>query len=368
MPGHPSLESEGLLARLGCLRSGSESRAEDSVRLLQALIPHRLLPVAGLLSNRGDLGDSGRVVAALAEACKSAAGNDAWSRRESSTLKALLAADVDVIVLKGALLAYTVYPSPAARIRTDTDVLVPRDQVERAVSVLKQLGYETPYEVTGTVNPTQHMWVFRGERPAHAIDLHWSLSQHPAFDGLFLFDSLRANAIPVEGLCARAMGLCAEDAVLHACIHYFGHHQGEFRPLQWVLDVDLLWRSMDDDARARVVQRAATLQISGVVAALLEESRSLFSTPVAISDLRELQLAGESQWRTGACAESSSKLNNFIFSLRSEPTLEARALRIWRTLVPPVEYMRERSQSTSNVALLWSYVERMVSGVYKAIR
>jgi hypothetical protein len=337
------------------------------MHLLKALATHRLLTVAGLLADRGDLGDLGRRVAALAEACKPGT-SVAWMQRESGTVSALLAAGIDLVVLKGALLAYTVYPNPGARVRTDTDILVPRDQVDSAVAVLKRLGYKTTYTVTGMVNPTQHMWVFRGERPAHIVDLHWSLSHHPAFDGLLSFDSLRANAIPVAGPCPGAIGLCAEDAVLHACIHYFGHHRGEFHPFQWVLDVDLLWRSMGDDARERVVRRAEAIQISGLIAALLEEAVALFSTPVSIAHLQEMKLAGQAQWRTEACAESSSSLKNFIFSLRSEQTFRGRMSRIWGTLVPPVEYMRERTQSTSRMTLLRSYVARIVSGVYKAIR
>ncbi|KAB2931876.1 MAG: nucleotidyltransferase family protein, partial [Candidatus Contendobacter sp.] len=60
-------------------------------------------------------------------------------------LAALAQAGLPVLLLKGAALAYTLYPEPHLRDRCDTDLLLPsRDEAERAWRVLQTLGYQRP--------------------------------------------------------------------------------------------------------------------------------------------------------------------------------------------------------------------------------
>ncbi len=65
-------------------------------------------------------------------------------------LAALAGAGLPVLLLKGAALAYTLYPEPHLRERCDTDLLLPsRDEAERAWRVLQTLGYQRPNAVSG---------------------------------------------------------------------------------------------------------------------------------------------------------------------------------------------------------------------------
>ena len=54
---------------------------------------------------------------------------------------ALTQADVEFIWMKGAALAYTVYPNPACRGRGDLDLWIQLEQLSLATAVLQGLGY-----------------------------------------------------------------------------------------------------------------------------------------------------------------------------------------------------------------------------------
>ncbi len=58
-------------------------------------------------------------------------------------LAALAQAGLPVLLLKGAALAYTLYPEPHLRSRCDTDLLLPsREDAERAGRVFQTLSYQ----------------------------------------------------------------------------------------------------------------------------------------------------------------------------------------------------------------------------------
>ena len=72
----------------------------------------------------------------------------------AAELRAVLAAlaqqDLPVLLLKGAALAYTLYPEPHLRSRCDTDLLLPsREDAERAGRVLQPLGYQQTMAISG---------------------------------------------------------------------------------------------------------------------------------------------------------------------------------------------------------------------------
>src|SRR6185436_811387 len=64
-------------------------------------------------------------------------------------LDALAARRVFPILMKGAALAYSLYPSPAMRPRVDTDLLIPREDIAAARDVLLRRGYVEPAMTDG---------------------------------------------------------------------------------------------------------------------------------------------------------------------------------------------------------------------------
>jgi Uncharacterised nucleotidyltransferase len=71
-----------------------------------------------------------------------------WHRERTlavaEILEAFERAAIDTIVLKGAALAWTIYPSPALRPMSDVDLLVPPTAARAAQLLLRQLRFEAP--------------------------------------------------------------------------------------------------------------------------------------------------------------------------------------------------------------------------------
>jgi len=69
-----------------------------------------------------------------------------WHRERTAVLAEVLEAfqraSIDTIVLKGAALAWTIYPSPALRPMSDVDLLVPPAAAPTAQLLLRRLGFE----------------------------------------------------------------------------------------------------------------------------------------------------------------------------------------------------------------------------------
>ena len=128
-------------------------------------------------------------------------------------------------VLKGAALAYTLYPEPHLRERCDTDLLLPsRDEAERAWRVLQTLGYQQPNAVSGDLIVYQlNCYKTSQGGLTHAVDVQWRLSKTALFAESFSFAELAAAAVSVPALGLNVHSLGLVHALLMACIHRIGH-------------------------------------------------------------------------------------------------------------------------------------------------
>jgi putative nucleotidyltransferase-like protein len=155
-------------------------------------------------------------------------------------LDALETASIDVIPLKGPLLAHLVYRDATIRACRDLDFLVRSSDVERAIDVLSKLGYHPDAKMpnlTGrqrvalnALHGQALLWR-RGARAA--IEPHWTLA--PAnlslaidYEGMWR----RSRPIVFEGREVRS--LAPEDLVLVIVIH---GGKDEWSRLQSVLDL-----------------------------------------------------------------------------------------------------------------------------------
>lgn len=140
----------------------------------------------------------------------------------SRVLEVLRFQGIPVVLLKGAALARSVYPSPELRPMSDLDLLVPAGALDRADRLVRALGY-APEVNTATEE------VFRRERHHRApltspdglvtIELH----HHVIRPGTTL-------SFPLEGFWQRAeaasaggesaLQLSPEDLLTHLCLHF----------------------------------------------------------------------------------------------------------------------------------------------------
>ncbi|MBI3890980.1 MAG: nucleotidyltransferase family protein [Candidatus Wallbacteria bacterium] len=143
--------------------------------------------------------------------------------------EALGAAEIPVIVLKGAFLSEVVYSNLAARPMVDLDILVPRDNLAKAIEVLATAGYRPrdPYSLDGIERISKHIPALFGPQGRVAVELHWTIAS-PRRDDRLNPGELWARRIGVTlgGTAVSALG--PEDLLLHVCSHVA--YDDEFSP------------------------------------------------------------------------------------------------------------------------------------------
>lgn len=160
-------------------------------------------------------------------------------------LEALNAAGVPVIVLKGPVLARTLYPSAVFRPYSDLDLVVPAPCEERAVAALTAVGlHEVPFAAEEArrahacpeLDAAYHR-VFHAPDGRAVVELHLDplqLGLRPACE-----EERWRRAVPAPGLPGALM-LGPEDQLVHLCVHAQKHG---YSRLIWLKDLDLLLRA-----------------------------------------------------------------------------------------------------------------------------
>lgn len=153
--------------------------------------------------------------------------------------------DIDFLVLKGPVVAHTLYPDPYLRDFSDLDLLV-REGDSRAIdSALHDFGYEIfsyyteslPRLIPAVVN--DHHTPYTPTGSGLPVEVHWD---DVLFDGLVPrgLDDMwrRAVTVPIGGT-SQVKALSFEDHLLHLCAH--AHHH-RFDLLYRVTDLLLYQR------------------------------------------------------------------------------------------------------------------------------
>jgi len=229
---------------------------------------------------------------AIAAGARAERARELLRQREiSGVLEALAQAGVHPILFKGTALAYTVYGSAHLRPRSDTDLLVGRDAVERIRDVLAGRGYRAPLYCDGELLFCQFELARDDEfGVSHAFDFHWKISTQTLFADVLTYDELAATAtsVPALGPHARAAGLA--HALLLACVHPVMHHRNEERPL-WIHDIHVLASRLTPSELERVADLALARRVGRIVANGLTLARRWFLTPVSETLIARLEAA-----------------------------------------------------------------------------
>ncbi len=154
---------------------------------------------------------------------------------------ALTGAGIRFLVLKGPVLAATVYPDRASRTMTDLDFLVQERETTRAMSVLEQAGYRVPSRFAGVAMAAGDAPPLIHDEPGGpSIELHTMLDSLP--EERDALDAVWPHARRVAlGHDIALPALERGEFFAHVVMHVSKHHRfhGELRSL---LDVALLLR------------------------------------------------------------------------------------------------------------------------------
>jgi hypothetical protein len=235
-------------------------------------------------------------------------------------------AGVRVLLLKGTALSALHYRDLGARPMADLDVLVPLDQVPRALDLLTQCGLKrapgAPDRFNDTLARLFHACTYEDASGRH-LDLHWRLfaSSPDRDDDAAVWDA----AVPVEIQWVHALALCPADQFLHVCAH--GVAWNHVPPLRWIADAATVLRASGDAVdwdrlRARASHHGLVLALGAALRTLEEVSgltppegflAALDAIRVSIGERIEfeasIQPLGLASWaaRTRLCARAVAR-------------------------------------------------------------
>ena len=305
----------------------------------------------------------------LARAAREAAAVEMVRRQEIEVvLDALRARGVRVLVIKGAALAYAVYPDPIARTRLDTDLFIDASDATDARAVFAERGYTAPPYCDAL------MAQFQMERTdavgvTHVFDVHWKISTQPVFADVLTFAHAASRAVPVSALGPNAATLSNVDALLLACIHPAMHHQNAERAL-WTYDTHLLASRLSDDEFREFALYATQRQVAAICAHELRRAESRFATPIPADVLRSLDAAG-AEPSAAYLASHRRWHDELASSVRATPNLGDRVRLMREVLLPRPSYMLGAYGLEGKPLALWLlpalYVHRNVRGAWKIL-
>lgn len=307
---------------------------------------------------------------ALAETARKEAVREAIRVEETrQVLAALDAGRVMPLVLKGAALAYSLYPRPHLRTREDTDLLVRQSAVAEVVRILRELGYHRHERLPGQRVLRQDTYLREDETGyTHALDLHWAISNRPALADNLDYAEIRQRAVTIESLSPCAMGLCREDALLHACLHRLAH--GDDENLIWLYDIHLLVESMTAIEFERFVHTALDKHLGRASRDAVAKAQLRFHTRLPSGELDDHfypeRLAEEA--RLGRGLTPGHRFRNFIADIRGLGNVRETLAWVFEHVFPPPAYMRERYGSETSAWLPTLYLRRGLKGMASLLK
>jgi len=166
-------------------------------------------------------------------------------RQLQEIIEAFRKQGVQVLVLRGPALAFSLYPDPAMRPSSDLDLLVQPQQVIQARGILESLGYRClakRFEIARDFFREECFIDDNNPGNTFPIDLHWvHWELHPFFKGSeeVGIDDLFQRAWKVETPTLAFETLDPVDYLIHSAIHLVMIHKNEMR-LSWIYDTALL--------------------------------------------------------------------------------------------------------------------------------
>ncbi|HZX15061.1 MAG TPA: nucleotidyltransferase family protein [Thermodesulfobacteriota bacterium] len=136
---------------------------------------------------------------------------------------------IEVIVLKGAALAKTVYGNIALRPMVDIDLMIKKEDLDNSEKVISELGYL----FAGKRSPewykenNYHVQYFHPDKKI-LIEIHWHILSKSEPTPIAISDIdlvkgwwVRARALEIYGV--KALILCPEDSLFYLCLHFVKH-------------------------------------------------------------------------------------------------------------------------------------------------
>ncbi|GBE30007.1 MAG TPA: hypothetical protein ENH10_00315 [Bacteroidetes bacterium] len=179
---------------------------------------------------------------------------------------------VDCISLKGLWYAQELYPGPSARAMTDLDYLVRPEDMDKALAVFIELGYNR-IQAEDSAASEKEIWL---QHPVGGVkvDLHRDLV--PYYSDLSWDTNeiwSRSGEVTLMGAPARVLGI--EDQILHIIVH--GSLEHMLQPLRVLFDARLAMEKWGTQVDWKVLRpQAEQMGVGAALDLMLEALRKVF--------------------------------------------------------------------------------------------
>jgi hypothetical protein len=225
-------------------------------------------------------------------------------------LRALQAAGIPVIPLKGVCLAEAVYGNLALRQMGDVDLLVQPANLATALEVLRTLEYAAaqPFEIEGQRQVQHHMPPLSKRGGGATLELHWTIAA-PRSNIRFEENDLdqlwsRANPAIIGGV--QVLVLSPTDLLLHLCLHASVHHRFNGFGLRSFWDMALVIRRYGEQINwAQFTTRAQQWGIANGAHLALQLTEEWTGVVIPTPQDLEWNLSGTARQRCRAPGQSA---------------------------------------------------------------
>ena len=270
------------------------------------------------------------------------------------------------LLFKGTALAYSVYPKPWLRPRSDSDCLIDIGDFPAFQAVFKKLGYEEMFAIKGKY--VSYQTTFFKALSKHTfinVDLHWKISNRQVLADTFNLEELFASKRCAQNLVESANIPHPVDSAIIACVHRLGHHHLEERVI-WLYDIHRLVAEFTHQDWDNFVQKARLKRIAAITLDALVLCNRLFASQIPSGTLSQLQMAAENYEPSQLFLQRDlAEWHYFVNDLKSLPRWRDRFGLLRETLFPAPQYMRQKMQTNS---LLLAYTRRGVRGLQRISR
>jgi hypothetical protein len=269
----------------------------DWDRVFQVALWHRMLPLLYWNLTQGD-GYENRfnVPPEAMEAFRAAyLRNVGLTLKMTGELLAILermeAAGVAVVPYKGPVLSSRLYGHLGLRRSVDLDVVVRKDDLRVARTVLFDLGY-TPSMILRSANhdfQVESRYSERFDRPNSVVELHWAFTNKDVAFPWTLNDLLpRTGTHQMSGRAIRVLG--SEDTLLVLCVHGAKHGWAH---LEWICGIAELLHQSEDLSWPDLLARATETKSLRRLLLGLCLAHDLFRAPLPESVKRRIRVDGQ---------------------------------------------------------------------------
>jgi hypothetical protein len=282
-------------------------------------------------------------------------------------LAAMHARGARPLILKGSALAYSLYPAPELRPRTDTDLLIADDDLAATRDAFRSAGFDENATAGDDLGVRQRMF-HRVDAlgVTHSFDVHLDITNNATTASALRYDELLARAIALPAIGEGALGLSFVDALIYACIHRVVHHHDSER-LIWLYDVHLLRERLSRDEVHELWRLAAERRVVAICRQTLARAQSYFGG-VGDDAALHLEHIDEHEPSRGFLDRGRSRGSQLASDLAALPSWRARVTRLRQLAFPPRSYMARQFGAHTAAALPLLYVWRGARGLARLFR